>query len=95
MRLLNTERVNRYFYSCHIKNTCQSNDKKIKRHEISMSCARDNMMCARHYFFQIKKKMLVLTRNTVSNAHKMTPPLPHVLYGKVLVLLWEAPKSFE
>ena len=33
------------------------------------------------------------TRNTVSNAHKMIPPLPHVLYGKVLVLLWETPKS--
>ena len=30
-------------------------------------------------------------RNTVSNAHKMIPPLPHVLYGKVLVLLWETP----
>ena len=35
------------------------------------------------------------TRNTVSNAHEMIPPLPHVLYGKVLVLLWETPKSFE
>ena len=35
------------------------------------------------------------TRNTVSNAYKMIPPLPHVLYGKVLVLLWETPKSFE
>ena len=33
------------------------------------------------------------TRNTVSNAHTMIPPLPHVLYGKVLVLLWETPKS--
>ena len=33
------------------------------------------------------------TRNTVSNAHKMIPPLPHVLNGKVLVLLWETPKS--
>ena len=37
----------------------------------------------------------VETRNTVSNAHKMIPPLPNVLYGKVLVLLWETPKSFE
>ena len=26
---------------------------------------------------------------------KWYPPLPHVLYGKVLVLLWETPKSFE
>ena len=34
-------------------------------------------------------------RNTVSNAHKMIPPLPYVLYCKVLVLLWETPKSFE
>ena len=34
------------------------------------------------------------TRNTVSNAHKVIPPLPHVLYGKVLVLLWETRKSF-
>ena len=31
----------------------------------------------------------VQTRNTVSNAHKMIPPLPNVLYGKVLVLLWK------
>ena len=35
----------------------------------------------------------LITRNTVSNAHKMIPPLPHVLYGKVLVLLWDIPKS--
>ena len=35
------------------------------------------------------------TRNTVSNAYKMIPPLSHVLYGKVLVLLWETPKSFK
>ena len=26
---------------------------------------------------------------------KWYPPLPHVLYGKVLILLWETPKSFE
>ena len=26
---------------------------------------------------------------------KWYPPLPHVLYGKVLVLLWETPKLFE
>ena len=26
---------------------------------------------------------------------KWYPPLPHVLYGKVLVLLWETPKAFE
>ena len=32
-------------------------------------------------------------RNTVSKAHKMIPPLPHVLYGQVLVLLWDTPKS--
>ena len=32
------------------------------------------------------------TRNTMSNAHKMIPPVPHVLYGKVLVLLCENPK---
>ena len=53
-----------------------------------------------HEFFNIKRKCPLnkftkWTRNTVSNAHKMIPPLPHVLYGKVLVLLWETPKSFE
>ena len=32
-------------------------------------------------------------RNTVSNAHKMIPLA--VLYGKILILLWETPKSFE
>ena len=38
---------------------------------------------------------IIKTRNTVSNAHKMIPPLPHVLNGKVLAMLWETPKSFQ
>ena len=45
--------------------------------------------------YRKKEKKKKKTRNTVSTAHIMIPPLPHVLYGKVLVLLWATPKSFE
>ena len=39
------------------------------------------------YLYNLMSLKTFKTRNTVSNAHKMIPPLPHVLYGKVLVLL--------